>query len=534
MKVNLLRAIKSITDEIAFLQPLYEAIVNAFQAGATEIDIDFEKDELNYIIGYTVKDNGEGFTDKNIDSFLELWSDHKLKIGGLGSGRILCLKVFYNVIIESQTKDIDTKLGQYVSIDFNRHFNKNEVKDIPKQEKASEISYTVTRFKNINKDYMKFLERCDLKKEKIEKGNISRLYNAESIKDNIFINLLPLFIRLREETIFSINIDKKLIFDQTMINSLFNDHKFEKRSFLIEKVVEDIDIKEEFVLTYKIEKSSEQKQIEQFYGASDRKVTKFPNDTGLLSLPEGYNGIFCLTSNYFTDKIKDSRAGFTIKADQNNPTIDIPIVFSEINEKLRELLSDIIREKFPALEKEFKEEKEKLQYEYPYLSNYLDKYKQITMPSKDILDKARSEFNKKKASTEDKIKQFIEEIKSDKFNYNKYNTIREKFTEVGQEQLASYIAYRQTIIDMLMNISQASKKQFDEADIHNLFMEKGKTSKTLPNKYANNVWIFDDKFMSYTYAASDVTIQQIVKDVTGEDYANREITQLSHLNPSNS
>jgi len=86
------------------------------------------------------------------------------------------------------------------------------------------------------------------------------------------------------------------------------------------------------------------------------------------------------------------------------------------------------------------------------------------------------------------------------------------------EQLADYIGYRQTIIDMLLEIyDETSKKKtsFDEADIHNLFMPKGNTSKDLFT-YANNVWIFDDKFMSYNYCASDKTIAKIVSDVTGK------------------
>jgi hypothetical protein len=51
-----------------------------------------------------------------------------------------------------------------------------------------------------------------------------------------------------------------------------------------------------------------------------------------------------------------------------------------------------------------------------------------------------------------------------------------------------------------------------ESDIHNLFMPQYTTSND-DNKYANNVWIFDDKFMNYNYAASDVTIKKIANDV---------------------
>lgn len=527
MKVNLKRAIRSIDDDVLFLQPLYEAIVNAFQAQANHIDINFKKDENDLLTGYIVKDNGEGFTDINIESFLTLWSDLKIKIGGLGSGRILCLKVFDNIIIDSQTKDMSTKIGQNVKIDFSRNFDKNNVDEITRIPQSSKLSWTISEYTNINKEYMEFLNKNDNKKGQEHKGNINRISDLKIIKDKIFINLLPLFIRLRDEKItFKISLDNVEVIDEKIIHELFDNNGFKKDDFVIEKIVEDINVKETFILTYQIKKSKEKDLLEQFYGASDRRVTKFPNDTGLLSLPEGYSGIFCLTSNYFKDKVKDSRADFTIKADQNNVSLSTPIVFQEINEKLRNLLSDIIKKQFPELEKNFKEEKNKLREEYPYLTDYLDDYTQITMPIKTILDKARASFYKKREQTEEKIKKFIDSIKNDKFNKEKYEEIKTQFTSVGKEQLASYMAYRQTIIDMLMNISaktKINKKAFDEGDIHDLFLERGKSSTNTDNRYANNVWIFDDKFMSYIYVASNKEIQSVAKDIQGEEFLSEKI-----------
>lgn len=527
MKVNLERAIKSIDDDILFLQPLYESIVNAFQANANNIDISFKKDDQQLLTGYTVKDNGEGFTDDNINSFLTLWSDLKAKIGGLGSGRILCLKVFDNIIINSQTKDFGTQLGQNVKINFNRKFDKNNVEEIERIKLSSKISWTESQYTDINKDYMDFLNKNDKKKGQEYKGNINRVSNLKIIKDKIFINLLPLFIRLRDENItFKINLDNVELIDEKEIHSLFDNNEFKKDQFIIEKIVEDINIKETFILTYQIKKSEDKNSLEQFYGASDRRVTKFPNDTGLLSLPDGNSGIFCLTSNYFKDKVKDSRADFIIKADQNNISLLTPIVFQEINEELRNLLSNIIKTKFPELEKNFTEEKNKLCEEYPYLIDYLDEYTQITMPIKIVLEKARANFYKRREQTEEKIKKFIDSIKNDKFNKVKYEEIRKQFTSVGKEQLASYMAYRQTIIDMLMNISQKTKinkKTFDEGDIHDLFLERGKSSTNVDNRYANNVWIFDDKFMSYIYVASNKEIQSVAKDIQGAEFSSEEI-----------
>nr|MBP3724029.1 ATP-binding protein [Campylobacter sp.] len=109
MKVNLREAVKKLAyGNIDFFRPLYEAIINSIQAEADEINIEvnhYSIDDKKIISSYSVKDNGIGFTDENIESFLTLWTDKNSDKGALGSGRILCLKVFDNIIIESQTKN---------------------------------------------------------------------------------------------------------------------------------------------------------------------------------------------------------------------------------------------------------------------------------------------------------------------------------------------------------------------------------------------------------------------------------------------
>ena len=47
MLVNLERAIKSISENIGFFQPLYEAIINSYQANARNVQISFQIDKDN-------------------------------------------------------------------------------------------------------------------------------------------------------------------------------------------------------------------------------------------------------------------------------------------------------------------------------------------------------------------------------------------------------------------------------------------------------------------------------------------------------
>ena len=121
--VNIMRAVENIKFGINIYTPLVELVVNAIQAieqndnadGKVEILIKRAQqqglgfDTLPDVIGFTVKDNGVGFNDKNRTSFDTLYSEHKIDIGGKGFGRFTCLKYFEDLVISSNYIDGDTK-----------------------------------------------------------------------------------------------------------------------------------------------------------------------------------------------------------------------------------------------------------------------------------------------------------------------------------------------------------------------------------------------------------------------------------------
>jgi hypothetical protein len=514
MLVNLERAIKSIDGEIGLLQPLFEGIINAFQANADEIKIKFEIDNNN-IVGYSINDNGDGFTNDRIKSFLTLWSDYNITKGALGSGRILCLKVFDNMIIKSQTKNVSNEYGQEVNINFNRNFKANSIEDINPIKNTSENSHTTTIFTNINKEY-------------IQKNNIK--YDKKFIEDKIFIELLPMFIKFKDiRQIFSIEIDGVLFLDTDTLENKFNESDFKNKSFDIEvdlsqfeKEYNDLKNMEThtFDLNYRITKDGE-KILEQFYGASDRNITNFPKGIRFNNLESGYSGVFCLTSKYFEDRVKDSRNEFVIRmGDNNSKSKSNPITFPEINKQLLLKMNELLKEEFSEIEKKLEEKKLNVVKEFPHLEQYIKKIDNLTMSELEILNEAEKEFIKETKKARKDVVDFTKRIKDNKkFDEEKYQKITNNFTIAGREQLANYIGYRQTIIDMLVEIDKKTAKDmrtFKEEDIHNLFMPIGSTNDTLFS-YANNAWIFDDKFMSYNYVASDTTIAKIVNDVIGKD-----------------
>ncbi len=93
-----------------------EAITNAIQANATEITVrlDFSEptqgillstDDRRVLEKISITDNGDGFTEANLNYFYEVCTDHKENIGGKGVGRLSYLKFAKKVNIESQLKN---------------------------------------------------------------------------------------------------------------------------------------------------------------------------------------------------------------------------------------------------------------------------------------------------------------------------------------------------------------------------------------------------------------------------------------------
>ncbi len=111
------------------LQPLFEAVVNAFQAiselkskkGRGRIEIVIHREATldpawpGCVTGFTITDDGEGFTQHNLKSFFTAYSQHKLRLGAKGIGRFTYLKVFNSVEIDSHFHAGGSMLHQQLS-----------------------------------------------------------------------------------------------------------------------------------------------------------------------------------------------------------------------------------------------------------------------------------------------------------------------------------------------------------------------------------------------------------------------------------
>jgi len=95
------------------------------------------------------------------------------------------------------------------------------------------------------------------------------------------------------------------------------------------------------------------------------------------------------------------------------------------------------------------------------------------------------------------------------------NSVNE-VSDVALAELGEYIQYRNSIIRALRKgIEDDSKK---EDFFHNIIMPQRTTDGSGSNRHLlSNLWLLDDKFMTYSYAASDTTVKKIIDDIEAKN-----------------
>ena len=492
--VKIKNIVRNLEGDIPFLQPMYEAIVNALEAKATDISIVLREekntlldDDKNYekkIVGFDITDNGDGFTSENRKSFCEYLSDHKIKLGCKSVGRYTWLKVFKRVKIESFTKN------EHVVINFSKDFDENEIRNV-KEHKSSSSKTTISFF-DVSREYDKkgFLADVNKVKESVEEHLLAKLYLLSKNGRKYQIK-------------FHLNSDECEITNEDVLN-------LECKEFEVEDELEESRNKHKFCLHYNFTKNARSKQM--WYCAHERAVSKFTDEVARFkNLPDGHGMLCLLTSEYLDERVNNERNSFFLK---NEATIDSPISFCKINDCLRREIEEIVFNKYPNI----KQANDKIIAECieknPHLAKHIENDQSIIKNKEDLVSNAMDGYLEEKKEVRNKFEELLSkhDLDSDEF----YKTISQ-ISDISARELAQYLVYRQQIIDALGNLNSEDNKK--EKLLHNLFMKMGETSDINKEKcvHDSNIWLLDDKYMSYTQMFSDKQIKKIKEAIAEEN-----------------
>ena len=456
MEANI-QAIVNDLHKVTLDQIIFEAIMNSVQANATRVEIKifesslFSENNTPYIDKIEIIDNGDGFNEINTKSFKQYRTTYKQKkFGSKGIGRFLYLKLFDEITINSLDKDILFSIENDVIV------------------QKSKIEYENTIL-ILNKP----------------KNNL--FINIDKLKQNIKDSFLPYFSLLDNEIKIIVSTKQKFV----EINSK-DIPKLSSEDFKINEHIFNI----KYVLN-----NEKIKYYDGFYCANNRVVLKNSDLDNSIKVNafKDVNILFLISSEYLDSNVNDERDDFSIYPSRVN-TMDIlgNLSWNDIKVGITKQLKNICLKNNIDIEKQANQYLQESIQKAPYLAYYLRENKNEYGHKSDILinqAKKRLELDKKS----------LRDTKT-----KKNEEYQKKLAMVTQSELAEYVYDRQKKIDLLKKLTDEESL---EKEIHNLFM-KQHTQDDKENYKTNNLWLFDDRFMTYDKIFSDKQIKEIFPELS--------------------
>lgn len=461
MEVNVQKAVKMFFSNSSFEMIYNEALANALDAGANKIRINISLPDPTQLqnLQLTISDNGVGFDDYRFGKFSKLFDVEEQSHKGLG--RLVYLCYFERVYVES-TYNEGTKKRTFT---FDDRFNgENTVEGIEPYPCGSSLTMQgfagerLHRNDNINPNHIKSL-----------------------LMENFYMRLYKK--RLNDERI------------RVIIESHVGGSRIEAivdtddmPDFSILPLEHQLDLFNSIDLYYSVRETDEvgKKPITAIAVDDRCHQVAIIDDENLLA---GYEMIFLLISESFQGAIDESRQNLTLSGTD----------LGNIKRLFREGIAHVINENFPRIAEANKEREESLKNTYPHLSGYF-KTSDIGFSShNDILKDAQEQF----------FRDQREILSATTLSDEQY----EKSLTLAARSLAEYILFRQNVISKMKAFDKANL----EADLHNLIAPKGsefQEGELYKDLYRNNVWVLDDKFMSYCTVLSEAEMSKVINVIT--------------------
>lgn len=468
MEVNIKQALKVFFSKSSFEMIYFEAFANALDAGATDFYIDIKQGNELKELSLVLTDNGIGFTDERFRKFGKLF-DVEEEPSHKGLGRLVYLCYFGKVHVESCFNNSVRRV-----FDFDESF-KGTSQTIHTGNEDNGTVLTMTEFLGTKLGRNDYIKPSYIKNALLENFYM-KFYKAKLAGKqlNIFIRLFVDGQIVSEETITTDSMPSFSVKELTTQMDFFN-------SIDLYYYVREVEIKETKVITaLAIDDRSHRVEI-----IADE------------NLPKGYEMIFLLISESFQGNIDGTRQNLTIS--DNELTI-IKTIF-------RNGISEVIKEQFPQINKNNEKRVTYLKQTFPHLCGYFDNNDIGYSSQTDILKKAQDKFFR-----DQKEILGAKELNNEQFN---------KSLDLSARALTEYILFRQNVIKRMKGLDKNNK----EEELHNLIAPKYAEfhgQDVVTDMYRNNVWVLDDKFMSYSTVLSEAEMSRVIDVLTEGEVRNKD------------
>lgn len=508
------------------LMPVFEAVVNSIHSieerdntdsgkivlqinRATQGDLDLGAKSLSPITGFSITDNGCGFDEANFKSFETLDSDHKIDKGCRGVGRLMWLKVFDVVEVESHFFDVDRELKKRVF----RFDDKSGVHGEKVVAPSDQQPGTLINLIGFDEDFRKQVPAKGL-----------------SIANQLLEHVLWYFVRQSSAPKILVE-DEDEVFD---LDTLLEEH-MHASAFNETIIIRDFS----FDLTHFKFRASVNKKHQLALCAANRLVKeesiqgKVPGLYGKISDSSGEFIYTCyVSSDYLNEHVRSERTSFDIAEDVDDLLGEV--TFKDIREavlaRTKEYLQDVLTENISAGRQRVDDFINNHAPRYRPIANYIAEELLIVDPEKSDkelelhLHAQWYEVERQLVSEGHDIMQPKSEDHLEEYKERLGDYLR-KAEDLKKSDLANYVSHRKVIIDLLQkSIEQLEDGKYAREDmIHELIMPMRKDSSEVFLDSCN-LWLIDERLAFHNYLASDKTLKTM--PITGNE-SNKEPDLLS-------
>ncbi|ABR47788.1 conserved hypothetical protein [Alkaliphilus metalliredigens QYMF] len=492
------------------LLPLFEAIVNSihsieerkqsdhcFKEGIitiksvrdNQVVLPVVEDSLQEIVGFVIEDNGMGFNERNLNSFMESDSTYKADKGGKGVGRFSWLKAFEKASICS----VYLEDGKYVKRSFEFSEYNPEIDDSLEDYQDANGNLTTVSLGNYKTEYRQNLNK-----------------NGETIAIKIIQHCLVYFLYKDCPKIY-FDDDGERFFLNKIFNETIKTDENQQNFSINGKVFTLLNVKME-------EASLNGSKL--FLCANNRVVDEKELSKSIIDLDKQifkkhqfyYVGI--LTSEYLDNNVDMNRLSFNIPDKGNDLFSDVSleqimeISCIKIEEYLKDYLDPIKEAKQLRIRRYVSEEAPQFRHLLKYMPDEINKIKPSLSDDKldDELHQIKRKFDKSVKTDNKKLLEKIEKGFDSDYEYKQlFEKQISKISEANRAELANYVSHRKIIISLLENgIRKNDSEKFNkESYVHNLIYPMRTTSDDID--YENhNLWLIDEKLAYCSFISSDV------------------------------
>lgn len=441
-----------------------EALTNSIHAGSKQISVDLhfsEKqqeltpgtEERRVLEKITIVDDGEGFTPENLNFFDEVCTGHKDNIGGKGVGRLAFLKYAKSVKIRSQLS------SELVEFDYTPEFKLDDVK---KSAVDGTVSTSITLMEL---------------KEKIN-TQVTKLVNA--ICDD-----LRLLLFLKHQAGHSITLkfthNSRQPFDE---NYIFSGEAIKA------ELTREFEFLDQKFNCYLFRDEPPRKGIVAMLCADELCIEEYV----ISKRFDICRHLIFVTSDYFNKRSNIERQRLELPKTDEDVDMVSPISREKLTPRIHEECMKMIDEAAEGDVDQFKNQNvDKLKKYYPFIK--LDSLggNAALLDADEVVKTYRAQ----QARRED---QLIDALESGR------PVSWDDVSHLASEDLARFIVHRALVIDSLAKMPPSSA----EDALHNAILPKRSDGSEIRE---NNVWLVDDKFLSYSNIYSDETLAKIIEEV---------------------